>query len=730
MQAGTNTLASYTYAANNGKLQTLTYGNGLVVKYIYDVLDRISAIQYNTGEGGAFETVYEYVYTSAGQIYSVVDYDSNEKHIYTYDNRGKKIRSYVVNLTGNDISYSDTVFYDEQERVTKFLQLFSYGTASDTVETHYGYNVRGEMDIYLYISEGLGLDVLYTYDNFGRATRKESIYSAGARYVHTQNQHTSYLVVNGKQTGLVSQVTIDIYYNGVTPSPDSLIDSITYQFSYDASGNIVSIVCNDVVYYSYEYDDIGQLVREDNRPLGKTFVYEYDNAGNITKKTEYAYTEGSLDGVTPVSTVTYTYGNESWGDQLTNINGTNLTYDAIGNLVGIGSTTLTWQGRELQSYGNIATYTYNADGIRTSKTVNDVKHTYVLYGSQILAEYWADNVLLYIYDELNTPVALKYRNTTYAEGMYDCFFFEKNFLGDIVAIYDENGVKLGTYNYDAWGNFTIVNGSATVGTFAYDILHTYNPFRYRGYYYDVETGLYYLQSRYYNAEWGRFISSDGVISGVGGKLLGNNQYAYCFNNPISLTDANGNWPSFVNRIIKSAAQVITKVRSIVEVPLTAVKIAAASTIAVATGSATIEDIKEDISNYSFFNSDEQKVIDSNVFSSYNGTLVIKHDMEIGGQNINSFSIANTIMLEKGTTSSDTVRHEWGHTVQETLMGPLNYVRKIAIPSVIGCIRNPSSKTYYSFPWERSADYFGGVENRSTGYNEGSEIFSNVYFLLP
>ena len=90
---------------------------------------------------------------------------------------------------------------------------------------------------------------------------------------------------------------------------------------------------------------------------------------------------------------------------------------------------------------------------------------------------------------------MQYRNKTYGTYTFDTYYFEKNLQGDIIAIYTENGTKIGSYTYDAWGNCTISTESGTT-TIQKRIVRTLNPFRYRGYYYDTDTGLYYLQSRY------------------------------------------------------------------------------------------------------------------------------------------------------------------------------------------------------------------------------------------
>ena len=136
------------------------------------------------------------------------------------------------------------------------------------------------------------------------------------------------------------------------------------------------------------------------------------------------------------------------------------------------------------------------------------------------------------------PVGLQYRNKTYGTYTFDAYYFEKNLQGDIIAIYTENGTKIGSYTYDAWGNCTISTESGTT-TIQKRIVRTLNPFRYRGYYYDTDTGLYYLQSRYYNPKWGRFLNADGYVS-TGTGLPGYNMYAYCNNNPVMGYDSNGN----------------------------------------------------------------------------------------------------------------------------------------------------------------------------------------------
>ena len=179
-------------------------------------------------------------------------------------------------------------------------------------------------------------------------------------------------------------------------------------------------------------------------------------------------------------------------------------------------------------------FTYNDEGIRTSKTVNGVNHTYQLNGSQIASESWGDKLIVYLYDASGSPIGMMYRTTSYAINQWDVFYFEKNLQGDVVAVYNSAGTKVVTYTYtDAWGNHSVkyANGGASTGA-------AYNPFRYRGYYYDIDLVMYYLQSRYYDAKICRFINADSALYH---SMLGYNMFAYCNNNPINYFDPTGEY---------------------------------------------------------------------------------------------------------------------------------------------------------------------------------------------
>lgn len=225
-------------------------------------------------------------------------------------------------------------------------------------------------------------------------------------------------------------------------------DEITY--TYDALGNIETIKKGNTLTNKYYYDELKQLKREDSVEQNKTITYEYDSGGNILNKKEYSYTTSSTLPTTANKTITYTYGNTNWKDQLTNYNGKQITYDNIGNVLTYDGNTYTWQnGRQLAGITNSSknqtiTYKYNESGIRTQKTVNGITTNYYLDGSKVIYEQTGNNVIYYTYDENGNVIGLKYNDTQY--------YYIKNGQNDIVGILDSNLNQVVKYEYDSWGN--------------------------------------------------------------------------------------------------------------------------------------------------------------------------------------------------------------------------------------------------------------------------------------
>ena len=155
-----------------------------------------------------------------------------------------------------------------------------------------------------------------------------------------------------------------------------------------------------------------------------------------------------------------------------------------------------------------------------------MKHTYTLDGTKILRETWGDNVLIPLYDNEDSVCGIVYNGTPY--------YFKKNLQGDVMGIYTRSGASMVLYSYDAWGVCTISSDSTDCG------IGNINPFRYRGYYYDAEIGMYYLQSRYYTPELARFLNSDdSEVAYLGNCAQDTNLYSYCQNNSVMLSDESG-----------------------------------------------------------------------------------------------------------------------------------------------------------------------------------------------
>ena len=329
-------------------------------------------------------------------------------------------------------------------------------------------------------------------------------------------------------------------------------------YTYDANGNIETIT-QGTQKIKYYYNELNELVREDN-PLipyatagdaGTTIAYSYDIGGNIISKKLYPLTSvASLNNITVDSTHTIKYGytNSNWKDELMSYNGTSITYDAIGNPLTYNGYTYSWQnGRQLAGFTwydlkdstkkiqLTANYKYNDSGIRTQKVVvkNGVttKTDYHLVGDKVTYEYNGTDKIYYTYDASGKLVSMNLTCATNS-AINGEYYYVRNAQGDIIGLIDKTGTQVVSYTYDSWGKLISIDGTLK------DSVGVKNPYRYRGYRYDTETGLYYLQSRYYNPEWARFINADGII-GQTGELLGHNMFAYCKNNPVNMSDPSG-----------------------------------------------------------------------------------------------------------------------------------------------------------------------------------------------
>ena len=356
--------------------------------------------------------------------------------------------------------------------------------------------------------------------------------------------------------------TTNYDYISLGKRTSTLVNSIQngnnrYSYQYDKLNNITHLYYNGELQKQYYYDNYNELIKEEDYNTNQKIEYNYDNFGNLLTKTTTDMTTNVI-----IKTDTYQYSNSNWEDQLTNFNGSSITYDAIGNPLTIGnSIEMTWiNGRSLSTYEDTTknlniSYEYNVDGIRTAKIVNQVETKYYLENSNIIYEQRGNNLIYYLYD-LTGLIGLKYNDNTY--------YYIKNLQGDIIGILDSSYNQVVSYEYDSWGKVLSIKdnqGNEITDTTNIGII---NPFRYREYYYDTETSLYYLNSRYYNPTWGRFLNADSII-GANQDILGYNLYAYVSNNPINNSDTSGRFfKKAWNWVKKTAKKVYNEVAKVVK----------------------------------------------------------------------------------------------------------------------------------------------------------------------
>ena len=206
--------------------------------------------------------------------------------------------------------------------------------------------------------------------------------------------------------------------------------------------------------------------------------------------------------------------------------------------------TFTWtKGRQLASAtvdGKQVSYTYDMSGVRSGKQVyttsnqRTTTYTYTTLSGKVMRQTWGSKSLEFVYDDGNQPFAMIYNDGSTST----LYYYVLNAQGDVIALLNANGTLAASYNYGAWGNYSVHGADGKKTTDPTFIGHI-NPLRYRGYYYDRETRLYYLQSRYYDFANCRFLNADTFATTDANGFLSANMFAYCENNPIMRADEDG-----------------------------------------------------------------------------------------------------------------------------------------------------------------------------------------------
>ena len=431
---------------------------------------------------------------------------------YLYKANGsltRLIRTDILPNSSSELLVLDaSLSYNENRELTGLTEKIKTGGGVRETEYTYAYDHDGRP-----VSVEYGdLSQTKSYDGYGRLT------SETVSENNTQAVSRSYTYKDLSTTRTTPQVQslASAFGNG----------SITHSYTYDQNGRILSDITANTSSV-YEYDSLGQLVWEKSASKGKAWQYTYDLGGNILSKTEYDYANGTVGNQT--SQKLYAYGDSEWHDLLTSYNGDPITYDTIGNPLSYRGWTMDWQaGRQLRSMSKNSTslsFEYDESGLRTKKTVGTDETRYVWNGGKLAAQLGPSASFFFHYDASGEMISYTY---VPASGTEKEYFLIKNLQGDVERVVTSTGSIVAQYNYDAWGNVVY-----SAGTFK-----NTNPIRYRGYYFDTESGLYYLKNRYYDPQVGRFINADALVD-AGRGSIGLNPFAYCLNDPVNSIDNTG-----------------------------------------------------------------------------------------------------------------------------------------------------------------------------------------------
>jgi len=529
-----NDIVTATYA-NGEQYQTVTdrFGKLLTVRRIADGIERPFITNHYNKDGILIGTadhhadkVTEFIYNPDGSVNTEMNGNVRTIRDHNIEGSVRKVR-YVLSENINDQIYEN--IYDNEDRVTRIILP---GGRSETIE----------------------------YDALGRI-------SAIDRPVHREK--------------------INYYQNG--DNATTLITSVEYddrrtKYAYDRNGNISEIRENGRLSVRYSYDGLDRIVREDNVRLNRSTTFDYDTNGNIRTKNTYPLSD-PIDLISGEE-IRYDYAKTGNRDRLTTFNGEACEYDLLGNPIIYRNNELKWENlKDLTRYNDVK-FEYDAFGLRQKKKHNGTETRFYWSGSKLIAEkrisgrsedlelndHLADDRLSNDHltdDHLTDDPAYSnatVMNISYLQGAgglagfiisknggsyEEPYYYRKNILGDITHIFDNDGNVKAEYVYDAWGNHEIIEDDDRIGSL--------NPHRYRGYYYDNETNLYYLRTRYYDPETGRFINADdiAILDETKTSINGLNLYAYCNNNPIMFIDPTGQiWGWIDNTFIRPIGNAI------------------------------------------------------------------------------------------------------------------------------------------------------------------------------
>lgn len=587
------TLIEYEYADREGtQISEITYATGKSVSYTYNDDGNITGVSYNGGE----TNVYEYAYNEDGILTTVTDNLSGL--VTTYSDVGTEIRR----LDNNELLYSVTANEDgtETENILGSSITYTYNSEYNNVT---GKTVSTKSFEHTIVAEETSqaieqnIDMAVTSDWFGRTDSKEI--TVDSLSTNTETEETSEFHVEAEYNydydDTDTTASTKVTSHSSTFISEDYTNSRTDYYEYDASGNITGIYRYvdgvKTYYYTYVYDEAGQLVRENILEDNKTILYVYDVGGNIVSKTEYEYTLNDITSeVTPENVSTYSYNNSFMKDVLTHYTSTNgnidsdVLFDEVGNITYFNGQTYTWNAnRQLETVttedGLLYKYYYNENGFLTrldtydnNDTVCNGSMSYIWNGdtlvSRTFADYETDETIVsrVVYDSEGEAVGTVVSKTVSQEVVAEQFvFYRKNLQGDITGMVDSvTGQLVAAYTYDAYGMLVAHpindNQFSVIGSV---MLLMALPQAYRGYVFSFvgDELCYYLGSRFYSPRLGRFLNADKHFD-TGTGVLGTNVFAYCNNNPVMHTDPTGEALRIISKLLNAIVKVITAIKKV------------------------------------------------------------------------------------------------------------------------------------------------------------------------
>ena len=360
-----------------------------------------------------------------------------------------------------------------------------------------------------------GFSTINEYDEFGLLKYKE-LHSSTVKILRTYYDTKT---TNAHKEAKVPIVKSEIKYYGSK--------NYTRNYETDNIGNVVKITDSVFGSHNYTYDYRGFLTKEDD------IEYKYDNNGNVTKAGNDIFTYDNLN-------------------RLKTINGWPVSYSSTnpGNPATYRDTAYRFEGRRLISISEelgideqkSIDYTYDSNGLIIKKVLGywydddrdseEFTTQYYYDGDKLITEINQYCRLDFLYDENGMLYGLIKDNSSK-------YFYVRDYLQNILGIVDQNGKLVVKYKYDAYGNSKGIEDTSGCN------LGTRNPFRYKGYYYDDDTEMYYCKSRFYVPKWRRWLNSDSINYLEPQNIICLNLFAYCNNNPVMYVDENGNMPKWL-----------------------------------------------------------------------------------------------------------------------------------------------------------------------------------------